>query len=131
MAISKSHIIDANTGITIGQHPLVKTTKKAFWQIKPPIPRSHGTYYINTVLRFIENFGQNEILTMNQLTEKTAFLVVFSTLDTDLSQFSSLKIFISPICLTVLLRVSSVLVLGVRSMRDQMELWSNLLTLKR
>ena len=80
LTISKYHIIDANTGNTIGQHPLVTTTKKAFWQLKPPIPRYHGTYDINIVLRFIENLGQNETLTLKQPSEKTAFLVEFLTL---------------------------------------------------
>ena len=62
-AVSKYHIIDANIGNTIGKHPLVTTAKKAFWQLKPLIPRYHGTYNINIVLRFIENLGQNETLT--------------------------------------------------------------------
>ena len=76
-AISKYHIIDKNTGNTIGQHPLVITAKKAFWQLKPLIPRYHGTYNISIVLRFIESLGQNETLTLKQLSEKTAFLVAF------------------------------------------------------
>ena len=71
---------NTNTGNTIGQHPLVTTAKKAFWQLKPLIPRYHGTYNINIVLRFIENLGQNETLTLKQLSEKTAFLVAFLTL---------------------------------------------------
>ena len=78
-AISEYHLINANIGITIGQHPLVTTAMKAFWQLKPLIPRYHGTYDINIVLRFIENMGQNETLTLKQLSEKTAFLLVFLT----------------------------------------------------
>ena len=38
-AISKYHIVDKNTGNSVGQHPLVNTAKKAFWQLRPPIPR--------------------------------------------------------------------------------------------
>ena len=79
-AISKYHIADPNTGLNVGHHPLVSTAKKAFWQLKPPIPRYHGTYDVNIVLRYIENLGQNETLTMKQLSEKTVFLVAFSTL---------------------------------------------------
>ena len=79
-AISKYHIVDLNTGNTIGNHPLVSIAKKAFWQMKPPIPRYHGTYDVTIVLRFIENLGQNETLTLKQLSEKTVFLVAFSTL---------------------------------------------------
>ena len=79
-AISKHHIVDSNTENTIGNHPLVTIAKKAFWQMKPLIPRYHGTYDVTIVLRFIENLGQNETLTLKQLSEKTVFLVVFSTL---------------------------------------------------
>ena len=79
-AISKYHIVDATTGRTIGNHPLVSTAKKSFWQLKPPIPRYHGTYDVSIILRFIENLGQNGTLTLKQLSEKTVFLVAFSTL---------------------------------------------------
>ena len=79
-AISKYHIVDPNTGLTTGKHPLVSTAKKAFWQLKPPIPKYPGTYDINIVLRYIEKMGQNETLTLKQLSEKTVFLVAFSTL---------------------------------------------------
>ena len=78
--ISKYHIVDQNTGLTTGKHPLVSTAKKAFWQLKPPIPKYPGTYDVNIVLRYIEKMGQNETLTMKQLSEKTVFLVAFSTL---------------------------------------------------
>ena len=33
-----------------------------------------------TILVFLESFGQNETLTLKQLSEKTAFLVALSTL---------------------------------------------------
>ena len=79
-AISKYHIIDASTGLTIGKHLLVSTAKKAFWQLKPLIPCYHGTYDVTIILRYIESLGQNEDLTIKQLSEKTVFLVAFSTL---------------------------------------------------
>ena len=79
-ANSKYHVVDKITGTPIGQHLLVTIAKKAFWQQRPPIPRYHGTYNVNIVLRFIENLGENETLTLKQLSEKIAFLVVFSTL---------------------------------------------------
>ena len=53
----------------------MSTTKKAFQQLRPPIPRYHGTY--NTS---IEILGENETLTLKQISEKTAFLVVLLTL---------------------------------------------------
>ena len=79
-AISKYHIIDASTGLSIGKHPLVTTAKKAFWQLRPPIPRYRGTYDVTIVLRYIESLGQNADLTLKQLSEKAAFLVAFATL---------------------------------------------------
>ena len=66
-AISKYHVVDKDTGIPIGQHSLVSMAKKAFWQQRPPIPRYHATYNISVVLRHIS--------------EKTAFLVAFQTLN--------------------------------------------------
>ena len=79
-AISKYHVLDKDTGIPVGQHSLVIMAKKAFWQQKPPIPRYHATYDVSVVLRYIESLGENKNLSNKQLSEKTAFLVVFSTL---------------------------------------------------
>ena len=79
-AISKYHLVDKNTETRVGQHSLVAMAKKAFWQQRPPIPRYHATYNIFIVLRYIESLGENEMLTHKQLSEKTAFLVAFSTL---------------------------------------------------
>ena len=39
-----------------------------------------STYDIDIMLRFIENMGRNETLTLKQLSEKRAFLVAFSIL---------------------------------------------------
>ena len=61
-AISKYHVTDKDTGIPVGQHSLVVTAKKAFWQLKPPIPRYHATYDISVILRYIESLGENENL---------------------------------------------------------------------
>ena len=80
LAICKYHVVDENTGTHIGQHSLVSMAKKAFWQQRPPIPRYYGTYDVAIVLRFIESLGENETLTLKQLSEKTAFLVAVSTL---------------------------------------------------
>ena len=79
-AISKYHVVDKDTGTPVGQHSLVTMAKKAFWQQRPPIPKYHATYDVSVVLRYIESLGENETLSNKQLSEKTAFLVVFSTL---------------------------------------------------
>ena len=116
-AISKYHIVDKDSGIPIGQHSLVSMAKKAFWQQRPPIPRYRATYDVSVILRHIENLGQNESLTLKKLSGKTAFLVVFSTLSRyglvpHLTKMSFPNPFLSLFSLTVLLRVSSILVLG-------------------
>ena len=116
-AISKYHIVDKENSNTIGQHSLVSMAKKAFWQQTPPIPRYCATYDVSVMLRHIENLGQNETLTLKQLSEKTAFLVAFSTLSRySLVPHSTKMSFPNPFLilfsLTVLLRVSSISVLG-------------------
>ena len=68
-------------------------------------------------MRYIESLGENETLSNKQLSEKTAFLVVFSTLSRyglvpHLTKMSFPNLFISLFSLTVLLRVSSISVLG-------------------
>ena len=80
LAISKYHRVDKDSGTPIGQHSLVSMANKAIWQQRPPIPRYRATYEISVVLRHIDNLGQNKSLTLKQLSEKTGFLLVFSTL---------------------------------------------------
>ena len=77
--VSKYHIPDKDSGVNIGRHPLVTTAKKAFWKQRTPLPEYHGTYDISLVSGFRENIGENENLTLGELSVKTAFLLVFST----------------------------------------------------
>ena len=94
-AISKYHI-KGETGLTIGKHPLVTRAKKAFWQLKPPLPKYCGTWDIQIVLRLIESLGENDSLTLSMLSTKTAFLLAFSTLSRCcLPQLSQSSIFLS------------------------------------
>ena len=79
-AISKYHIVDKDTGTPIRQYSLVTMAKKAFWQQRRPIPRNRAIYDVFIVFGHIENLGQHESLTLKQLSEKTAFLMAFSTL---------------------------------------------------
>ena len=85
-AVSKYHIPDRDSGVTIGRHPLVYSTKKAFWQLRPPLPKYQGTYDMKIVLRFIEKLGENRTMILKQLSLKTAFLVVFYLLKVQLVQ---------------------------------------------
>merc|ERR1712240_600082 len=113
-AISKYHIVDKDTGIPIGQHSLVSIAKKAFWQQRPPIPRYCGTCDVAVILKHIKRMGENETLTLKQLSEKTVFLVAFSTLSRyGLVPHMTKNPFLSLFSLTVLLRVSTISVMGL------------------
>ena len=78
-AISKYHIT-GDSGQTMGRHPLVCRARTAFWQTNPPLPKYRGTWDAKIVLRFLEDLGENDSLSLKQLTAKTAFLITFSTL---------------------------------------------------
>ena len=81
----------------------------------------HGTYNVTIILRYIESLGQNENLSIKQLSEKTAFLVAFATLSRYCRLHPSLLssphfyffMFLIPHD-RFLLRVSSLAVLGDR-----------------
>ena len=78
-AVSKYHIT-GDSGQTMGHHPLVCRARTAFWQTNPPLPKYRGTWDAKIVLRFLEDLGENDSLSLKQLTAKTAFLITFSTL---------------------------------------------------
>ena len=78
-AISKYHIT-GDSGLTMGRHPLVCRARKAFWQNNPPLPRYRGTWDAKIVLRFLEDLGENDSLSLKMLSAKTAFLIAFSTI---------------------------------------------------
>ena len=116
-AISKYHVVVKDTSIPIGQHSLGFMAKKVFWQQRLPFPTYCATYDFSVVLRHIQNLGQNESLSLKKLSWKTVFLVAFSTLSRyglvpHLTKMSFPNPFLSLFSLTVLLRVSSISVLG-------------------
>ena len=78
-AISKYHTT-GDSGASMGHHSLVQRARTAFWQTNPPLPRYRGTWDVKIVLRFLEDLGENDSLSLKQLSEKTAFLTMFSTL---------------------------------------------------
>ena len=61
-ATYKYNIVDRNTGLPLGQHPLVTTAKKAFKQLKPPMHRYQGAYNVSIIMRYLEGLEQNETL---------------------------------------------------------------------
>merc|ERR1712114_90052 len=65
-AVSKYHIT-GDSGLTMGRHPLVARARKAFWQNSPPLPRYRGTWDAKIVLRFLEDLGENDSLSLKVL----------------------------------------------------------------
>ena len=78
-AISKYHIT-GDSSLTMGRHPLVSRARTAYWQNNPPLLRYKGTWDMKIVLRFLEDLGENDSLSLKQLSEKTVFLIAFSTM---------------------------------------------------
>ena len=79
-AISKYHITNGNTDLTVGKYLLVISSMKAFLQLKPPLLKYLATFNARIILRFIENQGENKTLTPRHLSLRTVFLVMFLTL---------------------------------------------------
>ena len=76
-AISKFHTGVA--GVPIGEHPLVCQAVKAVFRLRPPLPKYKSTFDIVPVLvHFLNQPTDN--LTLKQLTFKTLFLTVYSSL---------------------------------------------------
>ena len=66
-AVRKYQILDKDSGVNIGRHPLVTTAKKALWQQRPPLPKYHSTYDVEIITRLIENLGEKEALSLRKL----------------------------------------------------------------
>ena len=68
-AISKYHVVDKDTGITIGQHSLVSMAKKAFWQQRPPLSQYYGTNNVKIVFSFRGKICKDKALSLRQLSK--------------------------------------------------------------
>ena len=76
-AISKFHTGVA--GIPIGEHPLVCQAVKAVFRIRPPLPKYQSTFDMVPVLVHLST-QPTDCLSLKQLTLKTLFLTVYSSL---------------------------------------------------
>ena len=62
-------------GRPIGEHPLIVRLLKGMFNMRPPVPRYNGTWDVNIVLKFLENWHPLETLEMKHLSFKTVALV--------------------------------------------------------
>ena len=68
-------------GLNVGQHPLVCQVMKGIFQKKPPLPRYSATWDVPKVLIFIRSLGDNESLSLKQLSEKLVVLLALTSAD--------------------------------------------------
>jgi len=63
-------------GVPIGQHPLVSRLMKGVYNCRPPQPRYSSTWDVDTVIEHIQGLGANSELSLKQLSQKLAVLMV-------------------------------------------------------
>ena len=85
-AISSVH--EKVDGYEVGQHPLVSRTLKGIFHERPPQPRYSQTWDVHTVIAYIESLGENDSLSLVNLTYKTVMLFALTRPSrlTDLAQ---------------------------------------------
>ena len=72
-AISSVH--DKVDGYEVGQHPLVSRLLKGVFNTRPPQPRYNSTWDASIVLTWMEGLGENEDLSLSDLTLKLVMLL--------------------------------------------------------
>ena len=75
-AISSAH--DQVEGYTVGQHPLVTRLLKGAFNDRPPLPKYTSTWEVQVVLDYLQLLGENESLSLKQLTWKTVMLLALT-----------------------------------------------------
>ena len=72
-AISSAHLpID---GFPVGKHPLVCRLLKGVFNLRPPLPRYDCTWDVTKVTSYLKDLGDNEQMSLKQLTQKLAMLL--------------------------------------------------------
>ena len=84
-AISSVH--EKVDGHDVGKHPLVVRMLKGIYHDRPPLPRYTCTWNVQTVLKYLDSLGDNDTLSLKQLTLKVAMLLALTrpSRSTDLS----------------------------------------------
>ena len=85
-AISSVH--EKVDGYEVGQHPIVSRILKGIFHERPPQPRYSETWDMSKVMTYIEARGENESLSLADLTHKAAILLALTrpSRSADLSQ---------------------------------------------
>ena len=73
-AVSMTH--SQIEGIPVGQHPLVSRLMKGIYNCRPPQPRYTATWDVDIVTTYIQSLGANAALSLKQLSQKLAMLMV-------------------------------------------------------
>jgi len=72
-AVSTTH--DHIEGVPIGKHPLVSRLFRGIHNLRPPQPRYVNTWEVDMVVEYPKSMGQNDSLTLKQLSQKLALLM--------------------------------------------------------
>ena len=75
-AISSVH--EKIDGYDVGQHPMVTRLIKGAFQGRPPQPRHTETWNVATVTTYLESLGDNEKMSLNDLSYKTVMLMALT-----------------------------------------------------
>ena len=62
-------------GVPIGQHPLVSRLLKGVYNSRSPKPRYSATWDVDSVIHYLISLGENDQLTLKDLSQKTALLM--------------------------------------------------------
>ena len=65
-------------GHSIGQHPLVTRMLKGVYNERPPLPRYSSFWDVGTVLRHLQGWGENDKVSLRQLTLKLVMLMALT-----------------------------------------------------
>ena len=72
-ALSSAHL--PIEGFQVGQHPLVSRLLKGAFNLRPPQPRYSQTWNVAQLLAHVRGWGDNEKLSLRQITKKVAILL--------------------------------------------------------
>ena len=62
-------------GLPIGNHPIIKKVMKGIFKLRPAIPRYTETYDINQVLNYLKTLGDNNNISIKDLTYRLSTLL--------------------------------------------------------
>ena len=62
-------------------HLLVVQLLKGAYNLRPPLPRYSSTWYVSLVVPFISGFGDNDCLSLKDLSQKLGFLLALTAME--------------------------------------------------